>query len=261
MTSIAPNDSEIRRWLPQRRPSRLARVRLLCFPYAGGSSGVFANWQKALEPEIEVCAVQLPGRGGRLKEMPHRRVDTLVPLVLNALAPLLSDLPLAIFGHSMGALLALETARAVKGRGRVVRLFASARRAPHRPDREVPMTGASDEEFLRRLRLMNGTPPEVLRDKELMQVLLPVLRADLEINDSYAFQVPPLDIPVTALGAVDDPKASIDELMGWAEITTGPFHVVVFPGDHFFLHAFESAMLDVIRDELARPYGNRPPVD
>jgi medium-chain acyl-[acyl-carrier-protein] hydrolase len=226
-------------------------MRLLCFPYAGGSASIFANWQKILGPEIEVCAVQLPGRAGRMRETPHRRLDTLLPLLLDVLSPLF-DMPVATFGHSMGSLLAFELARAM---GHIpgaepVRLFAAGRRAPHRSDRDEQMTGLPDDEFRRRLGLMNGTPPEILRDEDLMNLVLPFLRADFELNDTYTFTPEPLAVPVTALGGIDDPEANIDELAAWGEVTARAFKLVMFPGDHFFLTGSESMMLEVIASDL-----------
>ncbi|HYC91648.1 MAG TPA: alpha/beta fold hydrolase [Thermoanaerobaculia bacterium] len=226
-------------------------MRLFCFPYAGGSASIFANWQKALGPEIEVCAVQLPGRAGRMRETPLRRVDALLPLLMDVLAPLF-DLPFATFGHSMGSLLAFEVVRAAKRQpgAEPVRLFAAGRRAPHRVDRDEPMTGLPDDEFRRRLGLMNGTPKEILRDEELMNLVLPFLRADFEVNDTYSYVPESIDVPVTALGGIDDPEANLDELAAWGEMTTGRFDVVMFPGDHFFLTSAESMMLDVIGNHL-----------
>src|SRR5437763_15337105 len=168
-------------WLVSRKPNPRARVRLFCFPYAGGGDSVFRAWQKGLSEAIEVCPVQLPGRGARISEPPFTELSPLVRAAAQALAPHL-DKPFAFFGHSMGALICFELARHLRKDGgpQPVHLFVSGRCGPQTP-REPFAGDLPDSEFQEMLRRYNGTPEEVLENRELMELLLPAVRADFAL--------------------------------------------------------------------------------
>jgi medium-chain acyl-[acyl-carrier-protein] hydrolase len=239
-------------WLVCPRPDPAAVLRLFCFPYAGGGAGVYRRWPAAMPAGVEVCAVQLPGREGRLRETPFNRMGPLVDALAAALRPHL-DRPFAFFGHSMGALLAFELARRLRREGLPgpLHLFVSGRRPPQDPDREERLHGLSDAQLRDALRRLGGTPREVLEHDEMMRLLTPMLRADLAVVETYRHEpAPPLDCPVTVLGALDDPKAPAEGLPGWAGHTRGPFRVRTLPGNHFFLHSAEAQVLGVVSQEL-----------
>lgn len=252
MTQHKPSYST---WVFRLRRQSPPRLRLFCFPYAGGSAAVYRGWPNALPPEIEVCAVRLPGREARLAEPSFTRADDLVPAVAEALEPLL-DLPYALFGHSMGAVAAFELARELRRRGRAlpVKLLLSGARAPERPNPDPPLSHLSDEDFLAEVhRRYDAIPGAVLENPELLQLLLPCLRADFAVFESYSYrEEPPLDCPIAAYGGLDDPRVSGDDVTAWSRHTTGPFSVRMFPGDHFFIHGAEPAVQRAVSEELAR---------
>lgn len=227
-------------WIAYLTPRPAARVRLYCFPFAGGGASTYRRWGAELPPEIEVRPVQPPGREGRIGEPAFRSVEPLVEALAGTLPGDLGEgVPFAFFGHSMGALIAYELARLLRRRGRPqpARLLVSAHRAPQQPPREDPIHDLPEEEFRRRLRQLNGTPEEVLDHPELMELLGPLLRADFALNETYV-EPPgePLACPITAFGGDADPDVTVDDLRLWAERTTGPFQLHVYHGDHFFLH-------------------------
>jgi medium-chain acyl-[acyl-carrier-protein] hydrolase len=223
-------------WLPYRKPRPGARLRLFCFPYAGGGASLYRGWQEELPPTLDVCAVQLPGREGRLRDAPVAELTRLVPLVADGLAPHLTP-PFAFFGHSMGAVLAFELARELRRRGKPgpVHLFASACPAPHLPDDDATHALPEDE-LIARLRALGGMSEEILAHRELMEMILPVFRADASITETYRHAVePPLDVPFTAFGGLTDDKATRADLDAWRQHTARAFALAMVPGGHFYI--------------------------
>ncbi|APR74830.1 Malonyl CoA-acyl carrier protein transacylase [Minicystis rosea] len=223
-------------WLPYRRPRADAKARLFCFPHAGGGATAYRGFQEALPASIEVCAVQLPGRENRLRETPIASLAKLIPLLADGLAPHLVP-PFAFFGHSMGAVLAFELARTLRRRGAPLpaHLFASACPAPHIPDDDASHA-LSDDALIDHLRALGGMREEILAHRELMEMILPVFRADAALTETYVHATePPLDLPFTAFGASSDTKATRADLEAWREHTTRGFTIALFPGDHFYI--------------------------
>lgn len=225
-------------WIAYRKPLPRARLRLFCFPYAGGGASIYRGWAAELPEEIEVCPVQLPGREQRLREKAFTRVEPLIAALADGLAAEL-DRPFAFFGHSMGALLAFELAHRLRAQQgpEPVHIVASARRAPQLPPDEDKTYLLPEPEFRAKLREIEGTPEAVLEHEELMELLSPLLRADFELNDTYEpFERPALDCPITALGGLEDPDVTREHVEAWGKVTTGHFRLRMFPGHHFFLH-------------------------
>jgi medium-chain acyl-[acyl-carrier-protein] hydrolase len=239
-------------WLPYRRPSASARLRLFCFAHAGGSAGFFTSWASLLPPDVELCAVELPGRGARIRDAPFRRMDDLMAALQPALRPLF-DMPVAFFGHSMGASVAYESARRLAsdcGRS-PVRLFVSSRAAPGGAPGRRRIHDLPDRELLGVLRRLQATPSDVLDNAEFMAVLLPAVRADFELLETYAGSASPvLDCPISAFGGDDDPAVDEAGLEAWAGRTRGPFSLRLFPGGHFYLNPMRRAVIDEIRRAL-----------
>ncbi|MGA5301851.1 thioesterase II family protein [Nucisporomicrobium flavum] len=240
-----------KQWLWARRPRPAAEARLVCLPYAGGAAAAYRAWHQLAPGHVEVCPVELPGRGLRMGEEPYRRLPPLVEGLADALDPLL-DRPFALFGHSMGGLIAFELARLLRRRGRPEpsHLFVSASPAPDRP-REPTVHDAPDAELKARLQAFNGTPAEVLDNEELMELALPVIRADFAVLETYEFaEEPPLDTPLTVFGGVDDRTVRPDDLVGWREHAT-TVDLRMLPGDHFFIDELAPELIGMITTRIA----------
>lgn len=239
-------------WIAGRKPNPRARLRLFCFPYAGTGASIFRTWPDNLPPEIEVCPVQFPGRGTRLMERSLSRLTPLVQALAEALVPLL-DMPFAFFGHSMGALVAFELARQLRRQSGIqpVRLFVSAARAPQVPFRDRPIHALPEGEFLDELRRLNGTPGKLLENAELMQIMVPILRADFAVCETYVYSAEPsLDCFISSFGGLQDHRVSRGDLEAWRDQTSLGFSLRVFSGDHFFMNTTQPLLLQVLSREL-----------
>ncbi|MGI5528780.1 thioesterase II family protein [Streptomyces syringium] len=254
--TIRSEDDEL--WIRRFRPSPDSAVSLLCFPHAGGSASAYFAFSEALSPSVEVLAVQYPGRQDRRWEAPGRTVAELADGVTDALADR-PGRPLALFGHSMGGAIAFEVARRLEARGRApVALFVSGRRAPsrHREALGAQPTGEeagppTDEEIAAELRRLGGTDAAVLADAALMQMLLPVVRADYRVAGSYRGEPgAAVGCPLTVLVGDRDPETTIEEAGAWRAHTTGGFGMRVCPGGHFFIESNRSEVFGVITEAL-----------
>jgi medium-chain acyl-[acyl-carrier-protein] hydrolase len=241
-------------WATFPRPNPGARLRLFCFPYAGGGASVFNSWPRDLPPEVEVCAVQPPGREGRLGEAPFNDVHSLVESAVVGLAPYF-DRPFAFFGHSNGAVIAFELMRRLRRGGGAlpVAFFPSGRPAPQLPRTVPPIHALPEPEFVEGLRRLRGTPEEVLANPELMAIISPLLRADFAISETYVYRdEPPFAIPMTAFGGAQDEDVSAEGLDAWRVQTTGEFGALIFPGGHFFIRDDRDRVLAELSAELRR---------
>ncbi|HEX6343060.1 thioesterase II family protein [Umezawaea sp.] len=230
-------------------------VRLFCLPYVGGAASVYHLWRGALGDDVEVCPVELPGHQTRLREQAFGRLDDVVDALASAISDEL-DVPHALFGHSLGSLVAFELARELRrrGAGEPLALFVSGGPAPRLPRVHPPVHDGSDADVVARLRLLGGLPDEVLAEPELLRRFLPTIRADFAVFETYAYTPErPLTCPVVAFTGSEDtdvPPARVDP---WAEESTGRFTHHVLPGGHFFVHTARTALLDLVRGELAAP--------
>jgi medium-chain acyl-[acyl-carrier-protein] hydrolase len=239
-------------WFAGPRTNSNARLRLFCFPYAGGGTLMYRNWVRNLPATVEICRAQLPGREVRLKEPGFTRIEPLVLALAQAIEPYL-DLPFAFFGHSMGTLISFELARELQRRHGVMptNLFVSAHVAPPVPHRSSQIYDLPEPEFIEELRRLNGTPKEVFEQPELLRLMIPLMRADFELCQRYAYSPgPPLSCPITVFGGLDDHDISHADLEAWRVQTTGAFRLYTLPGDHFFLHSSQPFILQVISQML-----------
>lgn len=233
--------------------SERAKIRLFCFPYAGGSSLIFRTWGNALGSSVAVCPARLPGRERRLMEKPFTSAQALVEAAADAILPHL-DRPFAFFGHSMGAIISFELARYLRrhNRPQPTRLFISGRSAPQLGVKESATYSLPDAEFAEELLRLNGTPREVLEHPELMQLMLPLLRADFEVCQTYQYlPEPPLDCPITAFGGLNDQDVSGEMVGAWREQTSRPFNLWMLPGDHFFVNSAQERILQILSRDLS----------
>ena len=236
-------------WL---RPDPGARFRLFCFPYAGGNAAVFRSWRDQLRPGIDLCPVQIPGRGNRFTEPPLRRLPALCDNLVGELLPWL-DVPFAFFGHSMGALVAFEMARHLRKHARPgpIHLFLSGARGPRR---QVPsrLHSLPQPALLAELRRLHGTPPAILEQQEFMAMLIPLIRADLELYETHVYSPEELlDCPISTFAGVEDTFARREDVAAWQDETRGRFTLRMFEGDHFFLHEARTPLLRAISEDLS----------
>jgi surfactin synthase thioesterase subunit len=235
-------------------------MRLFCFPFAGGSAAIYNAWGAGMPVGVELCAVQLPGRERRLMEKPIDSLPALVDALLPVLAPLL-DRPFAFFGYSMGSRISLELTRRLHVRNGPMPkgLMLAAAGPPRENDRE-PIHHLPEAEFIANLRKYDGTPEEILQHRELLELLLPTLRADFALawweNGNHPVK---LDVPISAMGAVGDAHVPVSKLETWREETSNAdFRVRHFPGGHFFIRQHQDAILTAVRGAHARWKAPKP---
>ncbi|HKY44809.1 MAG TPA: alpha/beta fold hydrolase [Pyrinomonadaceae bacterium] len=241
--------------------TRQTSQRLFLFPYAGGAASIYRDWGNKLPSSVEVHPVQLPGHGNRLSERLFKRVQPLVESTAQELMPFLEG-SFAFFGHSMGAIISFELAHLLRRENKPgpAHLFLSGRPCPHLTKKEAPTYDVPEPEFIEELRRMKGTPDEVLEHPELMAMLSPILRADLEVCQTYEYEPrPPLDCPITVFGGLQDEDVSREQLEGWREYTTSSFTVRMFPGNHFYLHNAAPSLVRMIAQDLRNMLGGSGP--
>lgn len=244
---------QLNAWIGCPKPNPLAQMRLFCFPYAGGTATIYRAWPDLLLGSVEVCVIHLPGRAGRLQEQPFTRLLSLVEDLAPYIRPFL-DKPFAFFGHSMGALISFELARVLR-RERApapAQLFLSGRSAAHLPDVDPRTFDLPEQEFIEELRRLNGTPKEALEHPELMLLMIPLLRADFSVCQTYEYEKgPPLDTPITIFGGLQDYEVPREHLEAWREHTSSTFKLRMLPGDHFFLNSQQPLLLKTLSQELS----------
>ena len=233
------------------KPNPKAKLRLFCFHHAGGGTLIFRNWAEELFPIAEVYLIQLPGRERRLSEPAFKRIEPLIEELKSAILPHLNQ-PFAFFGYSMGSLIAFELTRHLRRDYQIYpqHLFVCAYRSPQLPKTKPPIHNLPDAEFLEELRSLNGTPEEILANDELMALLMPTLRADFAVIETYNYyDEPPLNCPVTAYGGLEGTEANREELAAWSSQTNHNFNLHMLPGNHFFINSARSQLLQLVYSE------------
>ncbi|HEX9840753.1 MAG TPA: alpha/beta fold hydrolase [Anaerolineales bacterium] len=228
-------------------------TRLFLFPYAGSGPALFRKWSAQPLNHIEAWIAHYPGRGSRHSESPVKQITTLAERLAQAI-PQLLDKPFALFGHSLGGLVAFELVKYLRNNDlpQPTILFVSACGAPHLRDPHPPIHALPDAEFIETLKEFNGIPSEFLHLPDVMELLLPVLRADLEAIESYVYTPDelPLNCPIVAFGGLNDPRVSRGRLEGWALHTDSSFKSQYFPGDHFFINTARESIMAFINAEI-----------
>jgi medium-chain acyl-[acyl-carrier-protein] hydrolase len=225
-------------------------IQLFCLPHAGAGASAYRDWPALLAPGIDAIPVQLPGRESRHREPALHSASALVAELRRPLASRAGS-DFALFGHSMGALLCYELAHVLSALGKPPRhLFVSGLGAPHLPPAGPRLYDLPDDELLAVIAKLEGTSPEVLAQPELVQLLLPLFRADLEVWETYNHRRGPLRVPITAMGGRHDPGVSLDSLGAWGNLTSAEFHLAVFDGGHFYHHTAPDDMAAVIKKRL-----------
>jgi surfactin synthase thioesterase subunit/NAD(P)-dependent dehydrogenase (short-subunit alcohol dehydrogenase family) len=254
-------------WLVVPRPRAAARIRLVCFPYAGGGPPAFQSWASEVPPSIELGILHTPARGARLREAPILKMHDLADAAAAAIAPCLTT-PFAFFGHCLGALLMFEVAQRLRRHHGLhpTRLFVSGARAPqfynaaqietdvlqYSPLPGVPGQDLPDAMLLDMLRDLNfDTSAALFDDEEMRRIMLPAVRADLAVNNTYAYATQaPLDAPITAIGGRVDPYVTGEHVLGWRGHTSKGFRCYFRPGDHYFMERERPFLIRTVVDEL-----------
>ncbi len=248
-------------WIVRPKARSGASVRLFCFPHAGVGTSAFRGWAEELNGDAELCLIQPPGRESRLREELFFSVKTLVPALVENIAPFL-DRPFAFYGHSLGALVAVETAFELRRiqRTQPIHLFVGASHAPQLPWIHPPLHSLPDDEFLSEIQRRYGAmPQEVISDADMRALILLVLRADITTVETYAYSDrAPLDCGITAFGGLDDTMVTRSMLEGWHQQTSSDFHVQMLRGSHFFQQSARARLLEYISDKLRVLHEVRP---
>jgi medium-chain acyl-[acyl-carrier-protein] hydrolase len=231
---------------------RNSSLRLFCLPYAGGDTTLYRGWGQEMPGGVEVCPIQLAGRGPRLREPLMTSAEAIVASIAPELLPHL-DRPFAFFGHSMGALLSFELVRVLRRKYNLepVHLYISAWRSPEVIDlkREYDLP---HEEFVAMLRRLNGTPAEILDNPEALSFLLPIVRADFQVCQTYVYRNEPrLSCSITAFGGMDDPGTDLSAIRLWQHQTSGAFSLNVLPGDHFFIVQRRKQLISLVAKSIS----------
>ncbi|GHO48029.1 thioesterase II family protein [Ktedonospora formicarum] len=248
---VKPSPSE--KWIVRYRPNDQARLRLFCFPYAGGGASVFRSWADGAFEDVDVCGIQLPGRENRIGEPVYTQLTTLIQTLASVIQPYL-DRPFAFFGYSMGALISFELARELRRtyKKQPVHLGFAAFRAPQLPNPNIKIYHMPDEVFKVVMRA-DGIPEQVLQNTELMQAMLPTLRADYELCDTYQFKgEPAFSCPFSLYGGQDDVRVNQVDLDDWRIHSTAPTSLMMLPGPHLFLHSAPDLLMSAFANDLAR---------
>ena len=228
------------------------RFRLFCFPYAGGSADAYRSWQRWFTEDVDVCLVHLPGRGKNIGYPAFTRVSSLVAEIAIQITPL-TDIPYALYGHSMGALIGFELARDLFRRHcrGPKHLFVSGRRAPNYIKDEPLIFNLPHDAFLSELKKLKGTPVEVLENPELMEFFMDLLRADFELVETYEYHPgEPLSCPISVYSGLEDEHVPVESCYAWQEQTSASCKVRIMKGDHFFIRNPRPEFIEAFRTDV-----------
>lgn len=240
-------------WVFNPNPNHNAKLNLICFPYAGGSAATYIPWKSLIPNEVELHLIQPPGRASRLFEEPHTDMTSLVEELFNSIKNSITR-PFIFFGHSLGSRFAFELATKLKSLGLNTpkHFIASGSSAPHFPAVEEKIHNLPENEFIEKLKNLNGTPQEILTNVELMELYLPCLRADFQVAENYTPSNKKIsfDCPISVFGGTEDHKITMEKLTNWGKYFKDPADVKLVPGDHFFLESNRKMVVKHVNDIL-----------
>ncbi|PKM50192.1 MAG: thioesterase [Firmicutes bacterium HGW-Firmicutes-7] len=232
----------------------MEKTRLFCFPHAGASAAYYTRWSKYLDPNIEIIPVEMSGRGRRMNEVLFNSVEEAVEDVYAFLKSHDFNIPYMLFGHSMGTLIIYELMNKIitNGDKNPLHIFLSGRYPPHINKGKVIHT-LSDEDFMQEIIKIGGTPKEICQNKELLELFIPILKADYKIVEQYKYRVlkNKWKIDITALTGNEDFEVSVNEILQWKEYAEEGFYYHVLSGGHFFIHDKEQEVVSIINNALS----------
>ncbi|MET9508014.1 alpha/beta fold hydrolase [Streptomyces flavidovirens] len=252
MSSYPIHRPDARLWFDRRFRSATATHSLYCFPFAGGSATYYADWVKHCTGPIELVPVQLPGRGGRMAEPSAKDMVQLAEEIAETIAA--EPTQVLLYGHSMGAILAFEVTRRLRTLGRPVQhLFVSGRPTPTIVRPPTPVSDLPRPEFIQMLRDYGAADQTVFEHDELLDLLMPMIRADFAMIENYRYrQEPLLSCPISAWCGDADPEVPVAAMRGWGDQTSGEFTLSVLPGGHFFLTEHQAEIMRTVHAAIRR---------
>ena len=239
-----------KKWLFFHKVNPKAKFRIFLFPYAGGGASTYLSWLERFPDNFEIATVNPPGRGNRINEPPLENMTEMVEGLIACMAAHL-DKPFAFFGHSFGASFAYEVVFQLRKRGfnLPVHFFASGRRAPHLPPRRPPWHNLPDKEFREEIEKLNGMPPRILKNDELMEIFTPILRADVKVANEYRREPEELlSFGVSVLGGTQDVSIRKEDIGQWQAHFSQPIDLRMFDGTHFFIEEKKDEVIKCILD-------------
>ncbi|WP_170940462.1 thioesterase [Pseudoalteromonas sp. NBT06-2] len=241
------------KWFVIQKPKQNPKARLICFPYAAGNASTYQEWHNNISDDIEIISIQPPGRANRILEEPIDNMQELVGELLKYASDL-THIPYFLFGHSLGSRVGYEfTVQLQKlGYPMPMHFIASGSRAPHLASNKRHIHNLPLKEFVIELRKLSGTPEEILQNDELIELLLPLLRADFKIAENYRTKKYLLTCPITVLGGIDDIGVPKDSLEAWGELTHLGVTVLNIEGGHFFVESERASVLDAINSIISK---------
>lgn len=231
----------------------MKNIKLFCLPYAGGASTIYAKWKQHISKEIELCPIELRGRGRRFGEPLYNNVEEIVDDVYNLIKRDISTNEYAIFGHSLGSIVAYELAHKIQQNDDKLpkHIFFAGKKAPQFKDEDKEIHHLPDKEFIEEILEMGGTPKEILENKELLELVLPIVRADFKVNELYRYKQKEdkLDSNITIIKGKDE-KMNLEEVTGWREHTDRNCKFFTLDGDHFFINDKYKDIISIISNTL-----------
>jgi medium-chain acyl-[acyl-carrier-protein] hydrolase len=244
---------ELSSWFVCHRPNPGAWLRLFCFPYAGGGASIFHSWADQLPSDIETIGIQMPGLESRIMEPPIETISMAVEMLLPEIYSKL-DKSFVFFGHSLGAFISFELTRRLRERYGLqpLHLFVAGIRAPQVLNSKPPMYGLPEVDFLKELQCRySGIPEEILENPDILQLMLPGLRASLKMYECYEYmEGDPLNCDITAFGGNEDNTTRRKDLEAWRHQTNRSFSLQMLPGSHFFINSEQELFLRTLSSEL-----------
>jgi len=241
------------KWCVIPRPNPTADIKLICIPYAGGSASIYIPWINYLPHNVELVIIQPPGRSSRISETPLDNMSKLIN-EMGLVLPKILNKPYILFGHSLGSKIAFEIIRKSTSLHIPHPMFfiASGSAGPQKKNNRDITYNLNDDEFISKLEEMDGTPKDVINNKELMSIVLPTLKADFKISETYQFTGNKyFNIPLSVLGGEYDVDINLDDLKLWQYFFNSTSEITIFSGGHFFINSHKEEVLEKINEIIS----------